>query len=53
MHVKELIPNYVGGQWNAGSTRDSQRVVNPATQEELGEIPLSGAEEVAAAVEAA
>lgn len=53
MHFKEQIPNYVGGRWDAGANRERQSVVNPATQEEIAEIPLSGVAEISAAVEAA
>jgi malonate-semialdehyde dehydrogenase (acetylating) / methylmalonate-semialdehyde dehydrogenase len=53
MQVKEMVPNLVGGQWSTGSASDSQVVLNPATQEELAAIPLSGAAEIGAAVDAA
>ncbi|HEX4424136.1 MAG TPA: CoA-acylating methylmalonate-semialdehyde dehydrogenase [Terriglobales bacterium] len=53
MDTKEQIFNYVGGRWGASSVREWQSIINPATQQEIAEIPLSGALEVAAAVDAA
>ena len=41
MPVTELIPNYIGGEWKKSSARESQKVINPATQESLGKLPLS------------
>ncbi len=48
----ETIGNYIDGQWRSSSSQ-YQRVVNPATQEALADVPLSDAREVSAAVEAA
>ncbi len=53
MPVTEMIPNYIGGEWKKSSARESQPVINPATQESLGVLPLSGGDDVAAAVDAA
>jgi malonate-semialdehyde dehydrogenase (acetylating) / methylmalonate-semialdehyde dehydrogenase len=53
MPATEKISNYIGGQWAKSSASESQRVINPATQESLAELPLSTAQDVAAAVEAA
>ena len=53
MPVAEKIPNYIGGEWRQSAARESQRVINPATQESLAELPLSTADDVAAGVEAA
>ncbi len=48
-----MIPNYVGGDWRAPSTPDFVPVTNPATDEVLGQTPLSTAADVDAAVRAA
>src|SRR5580698_7061707 len=53
MSATETISNYIGGQWTKSSATESQKVINPATQESLAEIPLSTAQDVASAVEAA
>ena len=53
MPVAESIPNYIGGEWRKSSARESQQIINPATQESLAELPLSTADDVASAVEAA
>ncbi|HVO62186.1 MAG TPA: CoA-acylating methylmalonate-semialdehyde dehydrogenase [Terriglobales bacterium] len=47
------LSNYVDGQWVDSSASDWQDVINPATGELLAQVPLSSANEVAAAVEAA
>jgi malonate-semialdehyde dehydrogenase (acetylating)/methylmalonate-semialdehyde dehydrogenase len=44
--------NYINGKWT-DSARDLLPVVNPATGETIGEVPLSTASEVTAAVSAA
>src|SRR5260370_2676155 len=51
--MSDLVRNYIGGQWveaRSGETFDS---INPATEEVIAPIAKSGAEDVAAAVEAA
>ncbi len=45
--------NYSGGLWTESQAGDELPVVNPATAEILGRVPLSPASEVARAVEAA
>src|SRR5262250_1434074 len=47
------VLNYIGGQWIRSSSPQTQEVVNPATAEVLARVPLSGAEEVERAVQAA
>ncbi|MCA9739875.1 MAG: aldehyde dehydrogenase family protein, partial [Gemmatimonadetes bacterium] len=47
------IANYVGGQWRSATAPDVLPVTDPATGERLGEVPLSGAADVDAAVQAA
>ncbi len=48
-----MIPNYIGGRWVAASSQQSLPVVNPATGELLGHVPLSTRDDVSAAVSAA
>lgn len=52
VEVKEVL-NYIGGSWRRSSAATLLDVVNPATAEVIGRVPLSEAAEVAAAVEAA
>jgi malonate-semialdehyde dehydrogenase (acetylating)/methylmalonate-semialdehyde dehydrogenase len=47
------IPNYIDGRWQDSTTSEWQDVVNPATGEALGRVPLSDAQEVATAIQAA
>jgi malonate-semialdehyde dehydrogenase (acetylating)/methylmalonate-semialdehyde dehydrogenase len=47
------VANYIGGEWVASSGSETLPVSNPATGERLGRVPLSGPEDVGAAVEAA
>ncbi len=47
------IRNYVAGRWSAPSGTGALPVVNPATGEELGRVPLSTGADVDAAVAAA
>ena len=53
MQVQEQIPNYIAGEWKKSGAGDWQPVKNPATQEILADVPLSNADDVNAAVEAA
>ncbi len=47
-------PNYIGGEWVASGSGEWFDNTNPAdTREVIGRFPVSGAEDVAAAVEAA
>jgi acyl-CoA reductase-like NAD-dependent aldehyde dehydrogenase len=43
----------VGGEWKESSSDRSQQVFNPATGEQIGEVPFASKEEVDDAVEAA
>lgn len=45
--------NYIGGEWRASSTSDWLDVLNPATAEVMGQVPLSTAAEVDRAAQAA
>jgi malonate-semialdehyde dehydrogenase (acetylating)/methylmalonate-semialdehyde dehydrogenase len=47
------LPFYAGGQWRRSSASERLDVVNPATGEVLGSVPLCPEADVAAAVEAA
>jgi malonate-semialdehyde dehydrogenase (acetylating)/methylmalonate-semialdehyde dehydrogenase len=47
------IPNYIDGRWQDSTASEWQDVVNPATGETLGRVPLSDAQEVAKAIQAA
>jgi len=47
------LPHYIGGQWTPPRGTETQPLVNPATGESLGQVPLGTAEELDAAVRAA
>src|SRR3990167_6073464 len=47
------VPHYINGKWVDSKATDWQDVINPATGEPIAKVPLSGASEVGAAVEAA
>jgi malonate-semialdehyde dehydrogenase (acetylating)/methylmalonate-semialdehyde dehydrogenase len=49
----ELLANYLGGTWQAATSGDALDVLNPATAENLGRVPLSSAEDVGKVVAAA
>src|SRR5215208_7209770 len=53
MIVETALRNYVGGHWEAASASQTTAVRNPATGEVIAEAPLSGASDVAKAVQAA
>ncbi|MES2045713.1 MAG: NAD-dependent succinate-semialdehyde dehydrogenase [Pseudomonadota bacterium] len=44
---------YIAGEWRGAQGRDTQAVLNPATGESLGALPLSTAQDLADALEAA
>jgi len=44
---------YINGQWQRSKSSDYQEVVNPATGEALGRVPLAAADDVDRAVQAA
>lgn len=48
-----MIRNYVEGQWRRSGAASHLSVVDPATAEELGRVPLCGADEVEEAAQAA
>ena len=47
------IPNYINGGWTRATGADARPVIDPATGETLGRVPLSSREDVAGAVAAA
>jgi malonate-semialdehyde dehydrogenase (acetylating)/methylmalonate-semialdehyde dehydrogenase len=49
----ELLPNYLGGAWQTATSSDALDIMNPATGETLGRVPLSSAEDVGQVVAAA
>ncbi|MDX1615993.1 MAG: aldehyde dehydrogenase family protein, partial [Candidatus Promineifilaceae bacterium] len=53
MTSNEPILNYIDGQWRSASAEQWLDVINPATKELLGQVPLSPAAEVDEAVQAA
>ncbi|MBW8351546.1 CoA-acylating methylmalonate-semialdehyde dehydrogenase [Bacillus sp. IITD106] len=48
-----ILQNYIGGEWVDASTEKTEIVYNPATGEELAQVPISSGEDVDAAVQAA
>jgi malonate-semialdehyde dehydrogenase (acetylating)/methylmalonate-semialdehyde dehydrogenase len=53
MATPNNLKNYVNGEWRASSAADYLDVLNPATAEVLGKVPLSPAAEVDQAAQAA
>jgi malonate-semialdehyde dehydrogenase (acetylating)/methylmalonate-semialdehyde dehydrogenase len=53
MPTNTQLQNYINGQWRRSSASEFMRVVNPATAEQLGQVPLGGDDDVNATVEAA
>jgi malonate-semialdehyde dehydrogenase (acetylating)/methylmalonate-semialdehyde dehydrogenase len=51
--ASQTIHNYIGGRWVPAESKDALEVRNPATDEVLALVPLSGDAEVGAAVRAA
>lgn len=49
----KTLRNYLGGRWVDAEATETQPVHNPATNDVLAHVPLSGAEDVDAAVQAA
>jgi malonate-semialdehyde dehydrogenase (acetylating) / methylmalonate-semialdehyde dehydrogenase len=47
------IPHYINGKWVESNAREWADVLNPATGEALGKVPLSDAAEVTKAIDAA
>src|SRR5919202_968801 len=51
--MRTTVQNYVEGGWRPSSATETLPVMNPATGEELGRVPLSPAAEIDAAAQAA
>ncbi len=51
--MSELVKNLIGGNWVAARSGETFNTVNPATEEVIAPVARSGAEDLAAAVEAA
>ena len=47
------VPHFINGQWTESHATEWSYVINPATSEVLGRVPLAPAVEVARAIEAA
>src|SRR6476660_5695379 len=47
------VPHYIDGQWVESNAGEWSEIVNPATGETLGKVPLSDAAEVTKAIDAA
>lgn len=53
LNQEEKLQNFINGEWLEPGNGAYADVTNPATLETLVQVPLSGKEEVASAVEAA
>ena len=53
MPTLEQVPNYIRGEWQSAPAVHRTEVIDPGTGGALASAPLSGAEQVAAAVQAA
>jgi malonate-semialdehyde dehydrogenase (acetylating) / methylmalonate-semialdehyde dehydrogenase len=51
--TQTTVRNYINGQWQPAASAEHREIINPATNEVLGQVPLSSAAEVDAAVRAA
>ena len=51
--MSSVVQNYVGGDWRTASSTETLSIRNPASGSEIGQVPLSNARDVDAAVEAA
>ncbi|NWF83093.1 MAG: CoA-acylating methylmalonate-semialdehyde dehydrogenase [Bryobacteraceae bacterium] len=51
--MAQRLHNFIGGSWRPSAATEALNVLNPASGETLAEVPLSPAEEVAQAAEAA
>jgi len=49
----KTLCNFIGGRWTPSGSPDFLNVVNPATGENLGQVPAGAASDVGSAVEAA
>ncbi len=51
--MSNILLNYINGEWKTSSATTTLPVINPATQDELAQVPLSPAADVNEAAEAA
>jgi malonate-semialdehyde dehydrogenase (acetylating) / methylmalonate-semialdehyde dehydrogenase len=51
--TRTKVLNFINGSWTESKTTEWRDIVNPATGEAIGQVPLSTADEVNAAVEGA
>jgi len=51
--VSDLVQNYVGGKWTPSCATEALAVLNPASGDELGRVPLSPRADVDSAAKAA
>ena len=51
-NIREIL-NYIGGKWQTSANAEYQDVINPATGEVMGRVPLSPAVEIDMAAQAA
>ena len=51
--TRKTVSNYIGGHWELSGSDEFLNVVNPATGEHLGRVPVGKASDVDRAVEAA
>jgi malonate-semialdehyde dehydrogenase (acetylating)/methylmalonate-semialdehyde dehydrogenase len=49
----EKVRNYIGGEWSLSSSKEWVKITNPATGDEIGQVPMGSASDVDAAVAAA
>jgi malonate-semialdehyde dehydrogenase (acetylating)/methylmalonate-semialdehyde dehydrogenase len=47
------VPHFIDGQWVESNAREWSEIINPATGESLGKVPISDAAEVTKAIDAA
>ena len=53
MPAVQQLRNYINGDWVQSEATEKLAVLNPATNQPLGEVPLAPADEVDQAVQAA
>lgn len=53
MPTNGKLPNFINNQWTPSTAAEYQPIFNPATGEQLAEVPLSPTSDVVAAIEAA
>lgn len=51
--MAKQLKNYINGEWSASESTEVHELVNPATGEVLGAVPMSTVDETNAAIEAA